>query len=229
MRIPARAVFLLLIPTVLLLKPNITTAAAPTPSAERIPGVYIGWINMTIMHQFSASAGPSSTSFNIDMINSTGSLEIQLLSDNSNYIHVELPVPIDFRTSVDSGDEKAECRGWTITGSAHGKAAGTAINAPLLPLGSYTLSVMTFGLGSLSGQYSPNGKCPSWDWKASSREGLSADFINIFGDGGWSFTASKAGYTGMSGRCENFIWGKSKGQRLECSWRVFRVSNQPAK
>jgi len=230
MRNRMMSAFLLAIPAIILLNPQSTSAAAPTPTVEREPGVYIGWINMTTMHQFSTSAGSISTSFYIDMINSTGSMEIQLLSDNRNYIHVELPVPIDFQTTMDINDDKSECKGYTInSGAASGKAVGTAINMPLLPLGSYTMSAMTFGLsGDPTGSYSPKGKCPSVDWKASTKKSISADFVATFGSR-WSFTSSSPRSSGMAGTCTSETFGKSKGQSFQCSWRVYRVPGPPAK
>lgn len=229
MKIRARSLLVSVLPAVFLLGSKTTYAAAPTPTPDLKPGLYIGIVNITTMHQYSVDVGSASTEWSIDMVNTEGNIDIELTNIGGWKVTLDIPIPITVNNNMTIKEKASKCKGWNITGSGYGTAKGTVSKAPALVPRTYTgpfdISTMEFALSSLSARIKKNGECPSESWGPSLREGVEADFIAIF-ESNWRFNVTQAGRASLSGTCASDTWGKGKGQKLECSWRAFWIPSE---
>jgi len=227
MKIRARSLLAPILLVVFLLGSKTTYAATiPTPGPKL--GIYLGIVNMTMMHRGSADTAAGSTEWYIDMVNTEGNIDIVLLSDHRYSIVVDIPVPIDSDSNVTVKDKDAECKGWSISGSGFGTAKGTfppALVPGTTSTGPFVLPVMQFALSSFRARIKKIGNCPSETWGPSFREGIVAEFTAAFGTK-WIFSVTHVGGASLSGTCDSEAWGKAEGQKLECSWRAYWVPSE---
>ena len=225
MRISRRTLLLCLLTALSLPGLPAAVAAAPSPTLSLTPGRYSGTVNMTIMHNGSASGGGISTAWSIDMVASLGKIDINILPLGTLVVGVEMPVPIDHHSTASISDEASKCKGYSVISSAYGTASGLDDSRGEQTTDRFIVHGMDFDLIPFLPRVKTKGECPSENWRAKAREAIESDFAAIFGSE-WRFTIFIARPASMAGRCESATFGKAKGEMLTCGWRVFPVASE---
>ena len=224
MRIRGRALLLFLLPALCLPGLPTAVAAAPSPTPPITPGRYAGMVNMTIMHAGSTGGGGISTNWHVDMVGSTGIIQVRTLRFGSWAIVVDMPVPVDHLSDASISDEASKCKGYRVTSVGLGLAEGSGYGgqrAGQAGLGEFVIDRMDFTLHSVSPSVAAKGECPSQKWEEVARTAIETDFTAIFGSE-WTFTVTTA-TPSLAGTCESASFGKAKGQMLTCDWRAYPI------
>jgi hypothetical protein len=219
-----RAFLLFLLPALCLLGP-VTVTAAPSPSPDLHSGEYVGTVTMTAMHSGSTTVTGASVEWSIDMVGSVGQIDIGILPLGSWAIVVDMPVPIDYHQSASISDKASKCKGYTINGSAYGRAMGSSHQVGDTPAGEFTLDRLDWALSSMSARIKKNGECPSETWGSDARTAVNANFAAIFGSP-WTFTVVSATNGSLAGMCSTAVFGYAKGQILTCGWRAYWIPSK---
>jgi hypothetical protein len=232
MTLRARSFFLLILPAIFLLGSRtsyviVPTVFVPTPIYDLKPGTYYGTINLSILDQISISNVGGSRDEVVQVIDTTGNIDIIIPADRRWSINVDIPIPITTQDQVTSKEEGAKCKGWTVNGSGYGTAKGkNTISTPPLGIGSFWINPIEFTLSSMSARIKKDGECDSETWGPSLRKGVKELFGVIF-NSNWNFTITHVGSGSLAGTCDSQSYGKFKGQTLVCCWRVYSLPAFP--
>ncbi len=221
MKIRIRTILLLTLPAVFLLGARTTYALAPTPTLQLNPGNYYGTISLTTMHQASVGGGGLNRTWSIDMINTTGNIDIAVSPNGWWSMVVDIPLPIDARDNVTIDVEGSECRGWNLSGSGFGTAkAAVALHVAPTSAGYFEINSIEFALSSFSARIRQNGKCDAAAEAPKMEDAVRKDFNNVFASK-WFFNIDRASMGSLSGTCKSETFGMYEGEQLTCSWRAY--------
>jgi hypothetical protein len=229
MTIRTQSFFLLILPAMFLLGSRPTNVIEPTPTLNLKPGTYYGTINLSIMDQISINNEGVSRDEMVQVIDTTGNIDIIIPADRRWSIAVDIPIPITTQDQLTSKEEGAKCKGWTVNGSGYGTAKGkNTTSTPPLTIGSFWINPMEFTLSSMSARIKKDGECDSKTWEPSLREGVTKLFEVIFVSN-WDFQITYISSGSLAGTCDSQFYGMVKGQTLVCSWRAYSLPAFPDK